>query len=406
MATPVKLNVTTSIVDFLKSQNKPSDRTSRTALYETAGLKDRLGTYVGSAAQNIALLKHAQTPTQTGVVDQPKAPVITPSATQAVDVAAKPPVIPSIGSTGLTAEQASASIPTMPSADEILQNVFKSSGFQNFKQSQELDKTLATGEAEAQKAALETKTAADTKQFVDSIGKRGLFFSGETMTGLNALAESLATSKLGVDRKLAGDLLRSDFETRDQIIKQVADVVKQAQDGRKEAISSLEKVGLTVIGNEVVPTLAARNAEVSRANTESDNIRAEQAQILAIQREERQQENMNRLQVNADRSFALAAAASDRASASAARGTEADRQNRAVANFASAFVPGATMNGIGVLGDDGYINPNVWKAAIKDAPAEGLTRPDFVKQFGYLLNPINTDYGLTPAEMKLVKGEL
>lgn len=91
--------------------------------------------------------------------------------------------------------------------------------------------------------------------------------------------------------------------------------------------------------------------------------------------------------------------------------TQADQQSAAVNKFANTFVPGATFtdtNGqvLGTIGSDGYINPDAWKAAIADAPAEGLNRETFIKQFGYLLNPKNQGYGLTPAEAKLVSGAL
>lgn len=299
----LKLNTTTSIVDFLKSQGKPSDSKSLSSLYTSSGLADRLGTYVGSGSQNTALLKSLSSPTVTQTaptaVDTSS---FTPEQLKAYNYAAslapgaqtqqnqttqpqtQPTAPTTIGTSGITADQARASIPQTPSAEEILNSVLSSAGFQNFQQGQQLDKTLATGEAEAQKALFEARSKADTKQFVDSMGRRGLFFSGETQTGLQALAESLASSKLGIDRKLAGDLLRSDLKTKQEIIDQVSDLVKEAQNGRKEAISALEKVGLTVIGDEVVPTLAARNAELAEANRQADNIRQDINQAISLEK--------------------------------------------------------------------------------------------------------------------------
>ena len=334
----VTLSTTSSIVDYLASQKKPTDFTSRTSLYNSLGLGDRLGKYVGSSTQNTAFLKALQTPTQTGEIlktnpvntaspltagslnlsapagiDWSKLSMSAPSlkfstpttATSAVATAGAPTPQPIITPTpqdinanapqtptqtprslfdaGISAEQAAASIPKAPSADEILNNVLNSNGFQNFQQQQELTKTLATGDAESEKARLEATAQANTKQFIDSMGKRGLFFSGETPTGLQALAESLASSKLNVDRKLAGELLQSDFKTRDEIIKEVSDIAKKAQDGRKDAIAALEKVGLTVVGDQIVPTLAARSAQ--RADEAA--IRAEENQQIAVQREAR-----------------------------------------------------------------------------------------------------------------------
>lgn len=331
----VTLNTTSSVTDFLKAQGKDSSFGARKSLYETSGLADRLGAYVGSSAQNTAFLKNLQTPTSTGDTSRTPAPVSTPApvgqdpnvnpnanyfdpgkggnptgtaapvtpptpagSTLAEDQAkaanqGKPgfdiwgnPVSgtePTVGSSGITASAAAGSIPQMPSADEILNSVLNSSGFQTFQQGQQLGKTLATGTAESQKAALETKTKADTKSFIDNIGRRGLYFSGETQDGIKALGESLLSSKLDIDRKLAGDLLFSDLNTQERIISEVEKVVKQAQDGRKEALAALEKVGLTVINGEVVPTLAAQAAE--RADAAA--VRAEKNAELAAQREER-----------------------------------------------------------------------------------------------------------------------
>lgn len=92
------------------------------------------------------------------------------------------------------------------------------------------------------------------------------------------------------------------------------------------------------------------------------------------------------------------------------KGTEQERVTKAVSNFNSALVVGATYEGINVIGQDGFIDPRVWKAALADAPAEGLSRKQFIENFGYLVNTKNdktlTEYGLTAAEKKLITGEL
>jgi len=282
----IRLNTTTSIVDALKAMGKDSSFGARKSLYESSGLKDRLGDYVGSASQNVAFLKNLQTPAQTTAI-APKSPVETP-VTQNTTPTTTPE--PTIGTSGITASQASSSIPQMPSADEILQNVLNSQGFSNFKQQQNLADTLSTGTAESQKQELEAKTATDTRTFINNMGRKGLFFSGETQDGIKVLGESLLSSKLDIDRKLAGDLLSSDLKTQEQIIKQVEEVVKDAQAGRKEALSSLEKVGLTVIGGEVVPTLAAQREsrldEAELARRELADAKFEMAQAKNTQQME------------------------------------------------------------------------------------------------------------------------
>src|SRR3990167_3717769 len=57
------LNTGSSVVDYLKSTGKDSSFSSRKSLYETSGLKERLGDYTGSTNQNLAFLKQLQSST-------------------------------------------------------------------------------------------------------------------------------------------------------------------------------------------------------------------------------------------------------------------------------------------------------------------------------------------------------
>lgn len=95
------------------------------------------------------------------------------------------------------------------------------------------------------------------------------------------------------------------------------------------------------------------------------------------------------------------------------QGTAAERSSQAVSQFSQAFTPGAKMaDGTPTVDENGYITPDAFKAAIKDAPAEGLNRADFIKAFGSMIysdNKTGIDgraYGLTPAEIKLINGAL
>lgn len=298
MAQNLKLNTATSVVDFLKAQGKASDFSSRKSLYQTSGLGDRLGSYTGSSNQNVAFLKSLQTATSpTPSAPQPT-PQITPSPTPTPTPAMTPPPVQpqpqTIGSSGISASEALSSIPELPTSEDILKDVLKSSKFQNFQQSQDLSREYDIGEAQAQKEGFERTTAADTKEFINNLGRRGLFFSGERVEGLQTLAEDLAISKLGVDRKLAVSLLESDLKTKKEIIDEVGQLVTDAQTGRKEAISALEKVGLTVIGDQVVPTLAAQSAERAAEREERLVQSSEFSQVLALQREGRSEEASQR----------------------------------------------------------------------------------------------------------------
>ena len=90
-------------------------------------------------------------------------------------------------------------------------------------------------------------------------------------------------------------------------------------------------------------------------------------------------------------------------------GTEAERKAQSISSYQSAFTKDSNWQGINVIGADGYIDPRVWRAAMADAPSEGLSRKDFITEFGYLINPKDLqgggkDYGLTVPELSLITG--
>ena len=94
--------------------------------------------------------------------------------------------------------------------------------------------------------------------------------------------------------------------------------------------------------------------------------------------------------------------------------TEAERLSANISQYSSAFVAGAKLsNGTPILDNNGFITPVAWKSAIAEAPSKGITRQDFIKQFGYLLYRekdskgdivVSSAYGLTPQEQKLING--
>lgn len=91
--------------------------------------------------------------------------------------------------------------------------------------------------------------------------------------------------------------------------------------------------------------------------------------------------------------------------------TAPEKEQAAIAQFGATFVPGAKIDGQAVIDPNGYITPAAWKAAIADAPAEGLTRAKFIQAFGSQLSTGDGDipdaaYGLTRAEAKLINGSL
>lgn len=91
--------------------------------------------------------------------------------------------------------------------------------------------------------------------------------------------------------------------------------------------------------------------------------------------------------------------------------TITEKKTEVIQNYSNAFAPGVKMDdGTPTLDSNGFATPVAWKEAIKDAPNLGLTRADFIKQFGYLLytedGKTAQNYGLTPVETRLVVGTL
>lgn len=363
----LKLNTTTSIVDFLKSQGKASDFGSRESLYNSLGMGNRLGKYTGSSDQNVAFLKSLQTPTAPSAAQPiPTGNTPTPITNEGTQQQSGtgttgPQPEATIGSSGMTASAALSSIPGVPSTDEILGKVFSSPGFQNFQMGQEAQNAYDIGSAAAEKEKLAGEAVANTQKFIDNMGRRGLFFSGETQSGIQSLIEGLAVSKLGVDRELANDLLQRDVKTRDTIMKEVENVVKDAQRGRADAISSLEKVGLTVIGDKVVPTLEAERLALSRASE----------QRLQESAELKRELDLAKFEVNQAKSAQQMEMAAARLELAQARFENSQNATSAAEKKASAAVQLYSPT-ISTAIDSGYAPEDALAAAVEQASLSGV----------------------------------
>lgn len=90
--------------------------------------------------------------------------------------------------------------------------------------------------------------------------------------------------------------------------------------------------------------------------------------------------------------------------------TEGERVAQKLGTYAQAFQPGARLpDGTAVVDSNGYITPVAWKQAITDATTQGISRKDFITQYGpqiYTLpdGTIPSTYGITNAEKKLIAG--
>jgi len=183
----------------------------------------------------------------------------------------------------------------------------------------QLDNMTAQGKADATKQALETKYASEKEGLNERLAANGLAFSGIRGTQVKALADSLATSVLGVDREFATMLLNADINFRKTILDGVADLIKDASDDKSEAIKQLNAAGYAVVGDQLVPTLARQNAT-------TDDIRADAN--LAI----------------SQRRLELAESANARAAASAGKGNAEKTDEFAIFYSLLSSAPEGTTN--------------------------------------------------------------
>jgi len=162
-----------------------------------------------------------------------------------------------------------------PSESEIAQSVIDSPEFSFLQERFKLESLNAESKAEATKDFLEKKFQSDKTDLENVLARKGLAFSGIRATQVRALAADLAASELQTDRELASKVLDLDLDVREAIFDLVGDAVKSAQAGQKEAIAQLNKAGFAVVGNTLVPTVAAQSAESlaqNRAFTQSVNL--------------------------------------------------------------------------------------------------------------------------------------
>lgn len=302
------LNISSSIVDFLKSQGKASDFASRNTLYNSLGLGDRLGSYTGSANQNTAFLKTLSSQSAPTSIPTPPAGVqegdfvagkgtLTPEGTfsnlttpsappSATNVIQNPPVQP-VNPATMTLESLGISKP--PTVDEAMQAALSSPTMKLFQEQQSAQAAVTSAGAQAEKAKLEATAKQNQTDLENKLAANGLAFSGIRTQQVQSLVDTLAASELGVDREVASKLMDQNFNLREKILSSVTDVVKNAESGRKDAISALEKVGLTVIGNQVVPTLAARSAQRADEAAQRADVRLQLSEDAAVRAEQRLQ---------------------------------------------------------------------------------------------------------------------
>lgn len=308
-----QLNVGTSVVDFLKSQKKPSTFTARRGLFEAAGLNTRLGDYSGSEAQNRALLKNLQSSASNSAGQTPATNAVntlasslsgTPSslsifggqpiqqATQAIQQAAQQttaqpataartlaqiqpqpaPATSTVQQAAQTAQTAGrfdlTQIPQVevPTAEQILERARGSTDVQ-----------FAEEEAKIARERLAADVPRQIRALKSDLSSRGLVLSGFTNEGERLIRNAELAANLDIDVRLAKILGNAVDVAQVELGKEIEDVIAAAQDQRKAEVDFLNSIGLAVDPStgELYPTLEAiRLEETQRRGIFQDQLDA------------------------------------------------------------------------------------------------------------------------------------
>lgn len=277
----VKLNTSTSIVDFLKSKGQESSFSARRKLFQEGGFEQRLGTFTGTAAQNLALLRSMQqsdraapvsaqdtlnqvgaptpapaapfqapttTPAQTTLESGIKTTAAQPGATQAVDAAQGQ----SFGSFNLT----QVPTPEPVTADQILKQARGETGVQ-----------FAEKEAQIKKQRVDAALPQQLSDIRSNFASRGLVFSGARSVSEQGARDTALANQLDIDLQFAKILGGAIDRAEVELGKRFEEVVAAAQDQRKEEVNYLKSIGLAVNPEtgELTPTLEAQRFQLQSA---------------------------------------------------------------------------------------------------------------------------------------------
>lgn len=306
-----------SIVDFLRSKGQDSSFNSRKSIYDTSGLQGAFGDYRGTAEQNLTLLKRMSS---------------TPAAPSSTTLAPANPSL--VGEDGRTPKDVIDE--TTPST---IQNVYdmaksdeeKAADAANVETSMDLAGTTAraseglqrdvnTLNRTAAEGLFDLATAGTKKkaQIGESAAGFGGANSGSTRASQGEVAKDVAEKQGRIQSKLGDSLYNtfSDFEknygteflsklsipeaesfsklpvaVRGIVMQNYQDAITKAQTtASKNALSTLEKLGYTVVGGRVIQTLAGQSAERSDVASERADRRLELAEEAATRAEKKANE--------------------------------------------------------------------------------------------------------------------
>jgi len=307
-------------------------------MYSDLGFDKRLGEYQGSVNQNLSMLKQLQTETPKPV--QPATEILSSYDTSQLKPGTDPDVLAALQPTGqmtkvptpamntstaldtlgvkptTTGSAASylgtaitpgtdaevaaqvskidagkketgvtAPVSETPDETSMVDEWINSPEGQAFLNRQEISNLSESAKTAAAKQELEAKYQSDLASLDSKLNNIGMGRSGLKATQVAGLASSLAASLLGEDRALAVKLLEADADLRDAILQGVADLAKDADAGRKEAIQQLNAVGYAVIDGQLVPTLSARAGERAEKSLALSEARLSLAEAAAARAE-------------------------------------------------------------------------------------------------------------------------
>ena len=207
--------------------------------------------------------------------------------------------------------------------------------------------TSSVAAAEVLKQALETKFAGDKSNLEQKLSEVGLTFSGIRATQVKALADDLAASELAVDRKLASQLMDSNFDLKEAIMNIASDIIKDASKGREEAIAQLNKAGLAVVGNQLIPTLESQRQTLS-AEMDAAKFELEQAKfVLSKAKTTADIEEANRRIDLAEREYQLSVSREQRLGGGGTSGTITGGLSE-IDVLAKSYLAGESLGNIGL----------------------------------------------------------
>lgn len=393
----IKLNTTSSVVDFLKSQDQESSFTARRKLFQERGLKDRLGEFIGSSSQNLALLRVLrQQETQPAL---PKEQIGAPAATALQDISRPGTTVPpDVPGGGLKVKDIIEGAIKQGATEDVIRQTFPN--IKDFSDIQfpsrprfdlteipqrppitgedvlriargQTDVRFAEEEAQLGKERLEAGLPGQLRDIRSKFASAGLFFSGERTVAEQGVRDEALSKELDIDLRFAKVLGTAIDKAKDELDKDIEDVIEGARKQRKEEIDFLGDIGLAVDPRtgELFQTRIALNQAAIQ-----DRFEFQQAQI-----ERRFQERSDAIQRRFEETQA-------RLASQAGRPTKGDKNALAFDDIKTSATK--ILVTFAANSASGFTDPKLYKQ-FRDEIAEQVPQflDDFDDAFSVLLDP-------------------